>query len=48
MPGGEEANRIRVWRNDAIDIEALVEKKPSHVIISPRSWHAAAGQRRQQ
>lgn len=35
LPGGEDANRIQVWRNDAIDAEALVEKKPNHVIISP-------------
>ncbi|MBX3050777.1 MAG: aminodeoxychorismate/anthranilate synthase component II [Caldilineaceae bacterium] len=26
---------IRVWRNDAIDVEALAELRPSHVIISP-------------
>ncbi len=35
LPGGEEASRIQVWRNDAIDVEELIEKKPSHVIISP-------------
>jgi len=26
---------IRVWRNDAIDVEALADLHPSHVIISP-------------
>ena len=26
---------IRVWRNDAIDVEALADLRPSHVIISP-------------
>jgi anthranilate synthase/aminodeoxychorismate synthase-like glutamine amidotransferase len=35
LSGGEEANRIQVWRNDAIDIEELVDKRPNHVIISP-------------
>lgn len=31
--GGE--HEIRVWRNDAIDVEALADLRPSHVIISP-------------
>lgn len=31
----EESEPIRVWRNDAIDVEELVELRPSHVIISP-------------
>ncbi len=35
LPGGAEANEIRVWRNDEIDVEALADLKPSHVIISP-------------
>lgn len=35
LAGGREANRIRVWRNDAIDVEELIEKRPSHLIISP-------------
>ena len=26
---------IRVWRNDAIDVEALADLHPSHIIISP-------------
>jgi len=26
---------IRVWRNDAIDVEALADLRPSHIIISP-------------
>lgn len=26
---------IRVWRNDAIDVESLADLHPSHVIISP-------------
>ena len=35
LPGGEEANRIHVWRNDAIEVEELMEQQPSRVIISP-------------
>ncbi|HRJ42849.1 MAG: aminodeoxychorismate/anthranilate synthase component II [Caldilineaceae bacterium] len=26
---------IRVWRNDAIDVESLADLRPSHIIISP-------------
>jgi anthranilate synthase/aminodeoxychorismate synthase-like glutamine amidotransferase len=26
---------IRVWRNDALDVEELAEQKPSHILISP-------------
>lgn len=35
LPGGDKANRIRVWRNDAIDVEELADQKPSHILISP-------------
>lgn len=35
LPGGEEANRIRVWRNDTVDVEELIDRGPSHLIISP-------------
>ena len=35
LPGGSEANEIRVWRNDEIDVEELADLKPSHIIISP-------------
>ena len=30
--GGQD---IRVWRNDAIDVEALADLRPSHILISP-------------
>ena len=33
--GGEDANTIRVWRNDEIDVEELADLRPSHVLISP-------------
>ncbi len=26
---------IRVWRNDALDVEELAEQQPSHILISP-------------
>ena len=26
---------IRVWRNDALDVEELAEQQPSHIVISP-------------
>lgn len=29
------AKDIRVWRNDAIDVEELADQKPSHIVISP-------------
>ncbi len=29
------ARDIQVWRNDAIDVEELADKKPSHILISP-------------
>lgn len=32
---GELGADIQVWRNDAIDVEELVDLKPSHVLISP-------------
>jgi anthranilate synthase/aminodeoxychorismate synthase-like glutamine amidotransferase len=35
LPGGQEANEIRVWRNDEIDVEELADLKPSHIVISP-------------
>ncbi len=35
LPGGPQANEIRVWRNDAIDVEELADLGPSHVVISP-------------
>lgn len=35
LPGGSVANEIRVWRNDEIDVEELVDLKPSHIVISP-------------
>jgi anthranilate synthase component II len=35
LPGGSEANEIRVWRNDEIDVEELADLKPSHIVISP-------------
>ncbi len=35
LPGGPPANEIRVWRNDAIDVEELADLGPSHVVISP-------------
>ncbi|RME63948.1 MAG: aminodeoxychorismate/anthranilate synthase component II [Caldilineae bacterium] len=35
LPGGEAANTIRVWRNDAIGVEELADLRPSHILISP-------------
>lgn len=35
LPGGPEANEIRVWRNDEIDVEELADLRPSHIVISP-------------
>ncbi len=32
---GELGAEIRVWRNDAIGVEALMDLKPTHVLISP-------------
>ena len=29
------AEDIRVWRNDEIDVEELMELNPSHIVISP-------------
>jgi len=29
------AKDIRVWRNDAIDVEELAELQPTHIVISP-------------
>jgi anthranilate synthase/aminodeoxychorismate synthase-like glutamine amidotransferase len=29
------AQDIRVWRNDAIDVEELADLRPSHILISP-------------
>lgn len=29
------AKDIRVWRNDAIDVEELAELKPTHIVVSP-------------
>ena len=26
---------IRVWRNDEIDVEALADEHPTHIVISP-------------
>lgn len=33
--GAYSDHEIRVWRNDEIDVEYLVEANPTHVIISP-------------
>ncbi len=33
--GATRDQEIRVWRNDEIDVEDLVEANPTHVIISP-------------
>ena len=35
VPGAYTDREIRVWRNDAIDVEDLAELHPSHVVISP-------------
>jgi anthranilate synthase/aminodeoxychorismate synthase-like glutamine amidotransferase len=32
---GESRAEIRVWRNDAIDVEELAELRPTHIVISP-------------
>jgi anthranilate synthase/aminodeoxychorismate synthase-like glutamine amidotransferase len=32
---GELNAEIRVWRNDAIDVEELAELHPTHIVISP-------------
>ena len=32
---GESHAEIRVWRNDEIDVEALADLRPSHIVISP-------------
>ncbi len=32
---GQAHPEIRVWRNDAIDVEELAELKPTHIVISP-------------
>lgn len=32
---GDADPEIRVWRNDAIDVEELAELQPSHIVISP-------------
>ena len=29
------AKDIRVWRNDAIDVEELAELHPTHIVVSP-------------
>jgi anthranilate synthase/aminodeoxychorismate synthase-like glutamine amidotransferase len=34
-PGAYTDHEIRVWRNDEIDVEELVELRPTHVVISP-------------
>ena len=35
VPGAYTDREIRVWRNDEIYVEDLVEMRPSHVVISP-------------
>ncbi len=35
VPGAYADQEIRVWRNDEIDVEALAESRPTHILISP-------------
>lgn len=32
---GHAAPEIKVWRNDEIDVEALADLRPTHIVISP-------------
>ena len=35
VPGTYTDQSIRVWRNDEIDVEELVDLRPTHIVISP-------------